>query len=465
MSETTDDLSSLAWVYDGVRRSLDTAHKALRRFVKEREATPSSNVDRVDASVLRGARVQIHQCAGALELVGMSPLAVLLRASEAAVARYIAKPNELNTEAVEVIERASFALLDFIGRILGGKAVSSLSLFPQYQAVQQAAGADRVHPADLWSVALRWLELPADPTVQAHAPNAAMRAAIEQDLLVLVRAHDPRGAAKRLSDAFASIAKAAKHPRIVTCWKLAAAVFEAQAHGLLRFDVYTKRLGSRLLAQFRNLAKGELDVSERLALDLLFFSAQSRTATPATPRLAAVQGAYGLDAGEPADYTTSPLGRYDPAWVTQARKRVAAAKETWSAVAGGEMHRLSGLSEQFSLVGDSLKRLFPLGETLAKGLHDAATMTLETGATPPATLAMEVATCLLYVDAVLEDAEFDHPQQAQRVQRLTQRLFQVRQGKAPEPLESWMEELYRRVSDKQTMGSVVQELRDRKSVV
>jgi chemosensory pili system protein ChpA (sensor histidine kinase/response regulator) len=35
----------------------------------------------------------------------------------------------------------------------------------------------------------------------------------------------------------------------------------------------------------------------------------------------------------------------------------------------------------------------------------------------------------------------------------------VRQGAAPEPLEGWMEDLYRRVSDRQTMGSVVQELR------
>jgi chemosensory pili system protein ChpA (sensor histidine kinase/response regulator) len=35
----------------------------------------------------------------------------------------------------------------------------------------------------------------------------------------------------------------------------------------------------------------------------------------------------------------------------------------------------------------------------------------------------------------------------------------VRQKQPPEPLEPWMEELYRRVSDRQTMGSVVQELR------
>ena len=35
----------------------------------------------------------------------------------------------------------------------------------------------------------------------------------------------------------------------------------------------------------------------------------------------------------------------------------------------------------------------------------------------------------------------------------------MREGGTPEPLEPWMEELYRRVSDRQTMGSVVQELR------
>jgi chemosensory pili system protein ChpA (sensor histidine kinase/response regulator) len=42
-----------------------------------------------------------------------------------------------------------------------------------------------------------------------------------------------------------------------------------------------------------------------------------------------------------------------------------------------------------------------------------------------------------------------------------QRLEQVLGGQQPEPLEPWMEELYRRVSDRQTMGSVVDELRPR----
>ncbi|MFM2450564.1 MAG: hypothetical protein RIS44_3014, partial [Pseudomonadota bacterium] len=72
---------------------------------------------------------------------------------------------------------------------------------------------------------------------------------------------------------------------------------------------------------------------------------------------------------------------------------------------------------------------------------------------------MEVATSLLYVEACLEDGELDTDGQQNRVQRLAQRMAAVRQGAAPEPLEPWIEDLYRRVSDRQTMGSVVQELR------
>ena len=63
-------------------------------------------------------------------------------------------------ELVDDIEHASFALLDYLARMLAGKTVSSLSLFPQYRAVQEAAGAERVHPADLWAMDWRWRELP-----------------------------------------------------------------------------------------------------------------------------------------------------------------------------------------------------------------------------------------------------------------------------------------------------------------
>ncbi|HRI18030.1 MAG TPA: Hpt domain-containing protein, partial [Burkholderiaceae bacterium] len=99
------------------------------------------------------------------------------------------------------------------------------------------------------------------------------------------------------------------------------------------------------------------------------------------------------------------------------------------------------------------------GKRLADGLQATVTETQHVAGAPPAALAMEVATSLLYLDASLEDGDFDNPHQGERVRRLAERVAAVRAGHAPEPLEGWMEELYRRVSDRQTLGSVVHELR------
>jgi chemosensory pili system protein ChpA (sensor histidine kinase/response regulator) len=458
----SDDLSALAWVHEELRRSLENAHKALRRFVKESDALGTgSDMDVIDPAVLRGARSQIHQGVGALELVGQPAAAMVLRASEAAVQRFIAKPHKLTTSAVDDIERASFALLDYLTRLLASKPVSTLALFPQYRAVQEAAGADRVHPADLWITDWQWRAVASDTTVAVRSHDAWTQSALESLLLPLMRVPDPKDAVARMSELTAGLGAGATQTQIATLWKLASAVFEAQSLGLLGFDVFSKRVASRLLAQFRVLARGETDVSERLAQDLLFFCAQSAAPAPgqSAPRLAAVRQAYGLSAAAPVDYSVSVLGRFDPAVIAQARKRVTSAKDAWSGVAGGEMHRMTGLAEQFALVGESLKKLFPHGDTFAGELQQAVAQTQYSSAAPPAPLAMEVATSLLYVEAALEDADFDHPDQAGRVERLAERLAAVRSGRTPEPLEAWMEELYRRVSDRQTMGSVVQELR------
>lgn len=460
MSETTDDLSALAWVHEELRKSLDTAHKALRRYVKEAEANSGSDVDAVDPSVLRTARQQIHQGVGALELVGLPAVASVLAASEAAVQRFVAKPQKLTSAEVDTIERASFALLDYLQRLLADKPVSPLALFPQYQAVQALAGAERVHPADLWHIDWRWRELPSDTSVKPRAPDSIARGLMERQLLLIMRG-EPMPALQRMSDVCAGLGAHAKELTHSTLWKLAAAFFESQANGLLKGDVHTKRVASRLLAQLRTLERGQPDVSERLAQDLLFFCAQSTSPGDGrkTPRLAAVRQVYGLAQHLPVDYDTSRLGRFDPALIVQARKRVATAKDAWSSVAGGEMHRMSGLAEQFSLVGDSVKRLYPSGELLADEIQGAVLQTQQANSAPEAALAMEVATSVLYLEASLEDADFDHPEQAARVRRLAQRIASVRAGNTPDPLEAWMEELYRRVSDRQTMGSVVQELR------
>lgn len=454
-----DDLSALAWVQEELRKSLDAAHKALRRYLKDAEVSAQSDVQDVEPAVLRTARQQIHQSVGALELIGLTEGAVLLRASENALQRYIAKPRTLDTAAVEAIERASFALLDYISRRLAGRVISSVALFPQLRGVLELAGAQRVHPADLWMHDWRWRDIPAATSARSARADSDTLTKFEERLLSLMRKTNMEDA-DALRDMSASLA-AAGSAQTATLWRLVAAFFEIWGHGLLPADNFVKRMASRVLSQLRAQVRGDNDdVSERLAQDLLFYCSRAKPQTLGrSPWLAAVRGSYQLPDGPDIDYNDARLGRFDPVWLAQARKRVGSAKDAWSAVAGGEVRRIANLHEPFSLVAESVRRLYSGGDKLADALLHAATQVAQSSTPPPAPLAMEVATSLLYVEASLEDGELDDPSEGDRVLRLAERIDRVHRGEAATPLEPWMEDLYRRVSDRQTMGSVVQELR------
>jgi chemosensory pili system protein ChpA (sensor histidine kinase/response regulator) len=198
---TTDglnDLSTVSWIADELRRSLEQALKALRRQLKESESS-DSDVDAIEPAILSGARQNLHQCVGAAEMVGLHGASVVLKACETAVVRFIGKPKLLDATAIAVIEGASFALLDYISRLLAGKQVSALSMFPQYRAVQAVAGADRVHPADLWGREWHWQPLPTDERAEARRELVeqprARRKLLDRALVAGVEEEDGRAAA------------------------------------------------------------------------------------------------------------------------------------------------------------------------------------------------------------------------------------------------------------------------------
>ena len=456
-SEFPADLSPLAWVQEELRRTLESVHKALRRVLRDADARATTlGGDGQPSPALQGAAQQMHQAAGVLAVVSLPAAAHLLRAAEATLFRLAENPSGVTIAEIEAVERADFAVLAFIAKTLAGGQPSSLALFPAYQTLQELNGAGRIHPADLWTEEFRWRELPLDRNVRALSAEQ-MRAPFEALLLKQMRAPAP-GQGQLLSDLCAGLALTQTQANARTLWMLAAGQFEAQSRGLLPVDTLVKRLGSRLLAQLR--AGSDAAPSERLAKDLLFFCAAAKHAEPGSaPRLTAVQQAYGLIEADQVDYRDDTLGRIDPNWVAAAKRRVAAAKESWASAAEGETHRLGGLDEQFAHVAESLQKLFPSGEVLGDTLRRAVVTTLRSGRAPEPALAMEIATSMLYLEAALEDEAFDQPEQAERVKSLARRIESVGHGEAPLALESWMEELYRRVADRQTLGSVVHELR------
>nr|WP_315464817.1 Hpt domain-containing protein [uncultured Rhodoferax sp.] len=453
------DLGPLAWVLDELRKSLDGATKAMRRFVRDAELARGSDLTELDASHLRIARQQLHQAVGALEMVGLEVPAKFLRAMESLAQRYVQRPEHCSDEAANCMERASFALTEYLDGVLKGKSASSVALFPQYKALLELAGAERIHPADLWPPAWQWIPVPVPEGTVPRNIGPDVRREMDHAVLRLVK-HGDENAARHLQSVSLGLAASAQTQEEQIFWVISAAYFEGMALRLFDGDVYTKRAASRILQQYVALAKGQHSVSERLAQDIVFFCSRAIPSEASqAPVLASVRTAYGLTRSKPVDYVHEQFGRFDPAMLVLARKRIAAASETWSALAGGDVNRLKAAAEQFSAVADAVTKLHAESGELALALSGVIESTSRSGLVPSPAVAMEVATSVLYLEAAYEDLDPTDNQMVERSARLAQRLQHVADGGAPEPMESWMEDLYRRVSDRQTMGSVVDELR------
>jgi chemosensory pili system protein ChpA (sensor histidine kinase/response regulator) len=455
-----NDLGPLAWVLDELRKSLDSATKALRRYVRDAELARGSDLAAVDSGQLRISRQQLHQAVGALDMVGFAGPAALLRGMENAVQRFVARP-ELCTEAAALkIERASFALTGYLETVLAGKGQTPVALFFQYAEVQEVAAATRVHPADLWPYLWRWIDV---ASTDAHpAPlNSDTRGLFDKSALMVIKSFDASAAAElaQLSAAIAVPQGAAADRQFTIFWRIAAGFFNAIGTSSLVGDVYVKRTVSRILMQLAGHVKGDMGVSDRLAQDLLFFCAQAQPQGLAA-LLGEVRMAYALGAYPPVDYTKSMFGQFDPVLLVQARKRISSAKESWSGLAAGDMGKLKTVQDHFSLIVDSITKLLPTGQALSQALMGVAEASAHSGQAPAPALGMEVATSILYLEAGFEDFDPSDAALTDRINHLAQRVENARQGATNQALEPWMEELYRRVSDRQTMGSVVGELKN-----
>ena len=384
-AQNEQDLGPLAWVLDELRKSLEGSVKAMRRFVRDAEMARGSDLASLDAAGLRIARQQLHQAGGALEMVGMPAPAQLLRAMEAAVQRFVQRPELCSDDAARAIERASFALIEYLECVLAGKNISPVALFPQYREVQALAGVDRVHPADLWPMEHRTAEPAVSAAVIPLSYGTEARARLDSAVLRIVKNADLQAAAD-MQATCQGFAAAQSEPQVRSFWTICAGFFEALAGQALKPDLYAKRVASRVLMQYASLAKGDGAIGERLVQDLLFFCAQAVPDAAAgdapTPVLRAVREAFGLKRYPPVDYDQARFGLFDPAVLAQARKRIAAATETWSALAGGDRNRLKPAADQFSLVCDSLRKLHPDSESLAQALTRALDATLRGGEPP-----------------------------------------------------------------------------------
>ncbi|MDE1957366.1 MAG: histidine kinase, partial [Betaproteobacteria bacterium] len=458
-SSTPPDTAGLAWVLEQVRDNLLAALAAVRRQAQLGQAQDAASET---ASALLQARTHVHQAAGALELMGQAGCARVLQTAERVVMRALEQPQRLDAPMVEALESGLHAVLDYLEARASGRDEPAVKLFRQYRGLADLAGGEPAHPADLWDFAWEWPRATEDGrAVQALGVQA--RSDYERALLEVLRAGDLRGASATMQ-VVARQAQAASAGDERSLWWIAEAFFDALGADLIEADIYAKRLCNRLNLQLRQMLAGQAQVSRRLAHELLFFCDQALARAgehgrEAPPTLRAVAAAAALRPRAVVDWQQAHFGLVDPALVQQARKRMVQVKDGWAHIGNGDFSRIARLQEHLQQLGLVLRQLSAGTEVLPAAVERMLQVVGEQRSLLTPERVLEVATALLFLEASLVHFRADDADFLPRARELAQRLQRSAQGYASEAFAPWMEQLYRQVSENQTLGTVVQELR------
>ncbi len=460
------DPGPLAWVIEQVRENLLAAQAAVRKQLQLRSLAQTDEAQPAAGHLLQ-ARLQVHQAAGAIDLLGYFAAARLAQAAERSLTRFIEQPAGFDTAAQATLESGLYALLDYLEAQRSGKREPALKLFKQYQALMELAGGESAHPADLWDIDWTWPDL---PEVTAASPKLQPddRTNYERALLDLLRQRDlPLTGRTLQSVAQRAAASASGHEHAL--WWLAGGFFEALALGLLPVELYAKRLCNRLNLQLKGLMAGQEQPSKRLAHELLFFCsqalAQARVQDVPVETLGAIQARMHLPIAAAVDYQRTYFGLVDPSLVQQVRKRIGLVKEGWSQLSNDDFTRVGKLLEGTQLLGQALREIAPGAESLTTAIEHMVRAVSERRDLLTPERVLEVATALLFLEASFDHFQADDAQFLQRASELARRLDRSAEGVAAGTFAPWMEELYRKSSESQTMGTVVQELRHDMSTV
>ncbi len=456
MSETRDpnelagaapDMAPLAWVIDEIRESLGLAADSIRRFVAQKS----------DLESLRTARNQVHQTHGALQLLDLRGVSLLTEAVEQLLQYWETHPDDSQSSSIKALETAMAAIVAYLEGLLSGRANQPIRLYPYYRDVLMLGQAPRVHPADLLFPDLS--RRPAFDQIEVRPLTVdqlrVRRARFEDGLLGFLRDAENPQARKRMRDALADLEHLPQRGLTRSFWWVVRGLLDSLEAGKVNIDVDLKRVLARLNLQLRRLIDGGNSVAERLMIDVLYYVGRS---DESVPRVTEVRQLYGLAGLIPVNFEHATLTAVDADALRTLKERLAQAKTVWGQMVAGAQADPAKLMNELAGAGTAATRLTaaPIAYVI-EHIGKAAAAFPQLQETLRETLALEVASALLFSELGVDSLPSIDPEYAERARTVAARLNAAVQGQPLPDAGDWMSELSRRAQDRLTMGSVVLE--------
>ena len=451
-SSSEQDLGPLIWVRGEIDLALVRAAEALG---EGRHAA--------GAEALKFAQTHLHQARGALAIVGLDGLTHFCDALEQLFADWHAgKLSDTDNQAGPVAQRAISAVRSHLDELVAGGADQPMRLMPLYRDIMAARGESVVAPSELFFPDLTRRPPGGNAAAAALSPldrSRALRAArsqFERGLLRFLR--DDREGLVQMRQAVGAIEQTQTAPATRAFWWVIGALFEGMAQGAIQSDFFVKRLCARVDVQMRRLLEGSRGVAERLMRDSLYFIA---SASQSTPALRAVRDTYGLDALVASEHDArDDIAALRPA-IAALREALGQAKDAWTRFSAGAAVALPQFHEQCeAMVAASTRVGQPDLARLAAALLDLGQWLRRDPLQHQESLAMEVATALLVMDALIE--QFSRAQAEDlpaQVDTLIDRLARARRGEdLPAMQIPLFDEMSRKAQERLFMGQVAREI-------
>jgi chemosensory pili system protein ChpA (sensor histidine kinase/response regulator) len=447
------DIGLLGWVKSEIGVALSNAVQSFDRFLQ----------DPREGGALQPASANLHQVSGALQMIGLDPVARVSEQIEAIAGGLAKREIKGSSATVELCKNAITMLGDYLETLQAGEPSVPLKLFPVYRELCRARGMEQVTETDLFYPdlsALPPLLMPGPPLSKAEHTELIQdcRLQFEAALLNWLR-HPSPAAVKPMIEAVGKIEAAQAKSTSRAFWWIAGGFLDALANG--DNSPAAKLACSRINMQMKRLADGSDQVAERLMRDVLYVIARAK---PVSAKVKELQHVYRLKELLPPEGTSSS---YAPpkielsALLRDMRELLASLKESWIKFTSGNKASLPTFVEQSARLREwADKQANPSLTSLARGLGSSAS-TIQTRSQPVNdALALEMATTLLLIEKAVDShaklgIEFDT-----QAQRMMARLDAAVEGKAAPAVVSGdvLDDISRKAQEKLVLSQVGQEI-------
>ncbi|WP_395005960.1 Hpt domain-containing protein, partial [Undibacterium sp.] len=446
------DIAPLSWVMTELREALSSAGKLLNDAISQETDT--------QATSLLQAKTYLHQAHGALQIVEVEGVSIVTETVEELIERIQAGKLELTTDTVRKMTEAFYGVLRYLEDLLAGNSQQPVRLFPEYRALLELKGAERIHPADLFFPSLSVQEKIPELALSGHPSEinyGAIRLRFEKLLLTVLTSKNPEAkldASTQMSILIREIEQAQVTSQTKAFWLVMRAFAESTALIDARDERHIKQIWGRINLQIRRLVEGNASVPERLLRDALFFIAQVREPSPF---VAQIRKAYQLEDHVPDDYDQKRYGLIAPNVLSSAKEILTNIKNLWGRISNGDM----SLADKFFQKMKDLAELGPSLQSppltkLLKELNGIASHAVR--AQDKERMGLELATCLLFLENALEQITHLPANFSARADEISARLLAVVGGEIPDTQVTWIGEISREAQQRQTMGVLVNEM-------